>query len=62
MTFRPRLPAALTDPATPIPRPRLLGFLAGILVLLLLLPLSRLVFGGTDLGPDGPSPSAFLAE
>ena len=62
MAPRPRLPAFVTDSALPIPRPRLLGFLVGLLALLLVIPLSHLIYGGADLGPNGPSPSAYLEE
>ena len=59
---RLRLPPHIARRAEgPIPRPRLLGFLAGLVVLLLLVPLSHLVFGGVGLG-DGPSPMAYLEE
>ena len=59
---RLRLPPHLAQRAEgPIPRPRLLGFLAGLVVLLLIIPVSRLVFGGVELG-DGPSPMAYLDE
>ena len=45
-----------------IPYPRLLGLVAGILGLLLLMLLSWLVFGGTDLGGADPASSAFIGE
>lgn len=50
------------DTGRPIPRPRLLGFAAGLVALLLLLAVSRLLFGGADLGERGPTPWGYLDE
>lgn len=47
---------------TTIPRPRILGLLAGIVGLLVLLPLSYLVFGGTELGDDGPASIPYFEQ
>lgn len=47
---------------TTIPRPRLLGLAAGIVGLLVLLLLSQLLFGGTDLGEDGPLPNPYFEQ
>lgn len=61
----PRLPRLPTDRLPryrgPIPRPRLMGFLAGIIVPLLLLLLANLAFQ-VDLGSDGPLPWSYLDE
>ena len=47
---------------TTIPYPRLTGLLAGIVGLLLLMLVSQLIIGGTDLGPSGPQPWGYLDE
>ena len=47
---------------TVIPWPRLLGLVVGVVALLILIPLAHLVFGGTDLGADGPTPWSYLDQ
>lgn len=60
MANRFRLPA-LPSYDGPIPRPRLLGFLAGILVPLILLLIAHAAFQ-IDLGSDGPTSWGYLEE
>jgi hypothetical protein len=47
---------------TTIPWPRTLGLAVGIVGLLVLLLLSQLVFGGTDLGEDGPASNPYFEQ
>ena len=63
MVRRPKLPSSVARrTAGPIPRPRLLGFAAGLVGALLLVLLSQLVFGGIEFRSASPRPAAFLEE
>lgn len=64
---RVAMPAAVTRQQerwsrTTVPRPRLLGLAVGVFGLLLLMLLAGLLFGGTDLGEDGPAPNAYFEQ